>query len=35
MRGFILPDAEEGPLGDDLEEVDDEEQFDDLPPEEA
>jgi DNA-directed RNA polymerase subunit alpha len=35
MRGFILPDAEESSLGDDLEEVEDEEQFDDLPPEEV
>jgi len=34
MRGFILPDSEE-PLGDDLEDVEEEEQFDDLPPEEA
>src|SRR5664280_534831 len=35
MRGFILPDSEESSLGDDLEDVDEEEQFDDLPPEEA
>src|SRR5664279_2619683 len=35
MRGFILPDTEESSLGDDLEDVDEEEQFDDLPPEEA
>jgi DNA-directed RNA polymerase subunit alpha len=34
MRGFILPDSEES-LGDDLEDVEEEEQFDDLPPEEA
>jgi hypothetical protein len=34
MRGFILPDSEEA-LGDDLEDVEEEEQFDDLPPEEA
>jgi DNA-directed RNA polymerase subunit alpha len=35
MRGFILPDTEDSSLGDDIEEVEDEEQFDDLPPEEA
>jgi DNA-directed RNA polymerase subunit alpha len=35
MRGFILPDSEDSALGDDLEDVDEEEQFDDLPPEEA
>jgi DNA-directed RNA polymerase subunit alpha len=35
MRGFIRPDSEESSLGDDLEDVDEEEQFDDLPPEEA
>jgi DNA-directed RNA polymerase alpha subunit len=35
MRGFILPDSEETSLGDDLGDVDEEEQFDDLPPEEA
>jgi hypothetical protein len=36
MRGFILPDTEESALGDDIEEVEEEEeQFDDLPPEEA
>jgi DNA-directed RNA polymerase subunit alpha len=35
MRGFILPDTEDSALGDDIEEVEDEEQFDDLPPEEA
>ena len=35
MRGFILPDADDSSLGDDLDDVDDEEQFDDLPPEEA
>jgi hypothetical protein len=35
MRGFILPDTEETALGDDIEEVEEEEQFDDLPPEEA
>jgi DNA-directed RNA polymerase subunit alpha len=34
MRGFILPDSEESSL-DDLEDVEEEEQFDDLPPEEA
>ena len=35
MRGFILPDSDESSLGDDLEDVEDEETFDDLPPEEA
>jgi DNA-directed RNA polymerase subunit alpha len=35
MRGFILPETEDSALGDDIEEVEDEEQFDDLPPEEA
>jgi DNA-directed RNA polymerase subunit alpha len=35
MRGFILPDAEEGSLSDDIEDVEDEEAFDELPPEEA
>ena len=35
MRGFILPDSDESALGDDLEDVEEEEQFDDLPPEEA
>jgi DNA-directed RNA polymerase subunit alpha len=35
MRGFILPDTEDSALGDDIEEVEDDEQFDDLPPEEA
>ncbi len=35
MRGFILPVAEDSPLGDDMEDVEDEEQFDDLPTEEA
>jgi DNA-directed RNA polymerase subunit alpha len=34
MRGFIVPDSEES-LGDDLEDVEEDEQFDDLPPEEA
>ena len=34
MRGFILPDTEESSLGDDLDDVE-EEEFDDLPPEEA
>jgi hypothetical protein len=35
MRGFILPDSEESSLGDDLEDVGDDEQYDDLPPEEV
>jgi hypothetical protein len=35
MRGFILPDSEEASLGDDLDEVEEEEQFDDLAPEET
>jgi len=35
MRGFILPDSEDSALGDDLEDVEEDEQFDDLPPEEA
>jgi hypothetical protein len=35
MRGFIIPDSDEPGLGDDLEDVEDEEPFDDLPPEEA
>jgi DNA-directed RNA polymerase subunit alpha len=35
MRGFILPESEDSGLGDDLEDVDDDEQYDDLPPEEA
>jgi DNA-directed RNA polymerase subunit alpha len=34
MRGFILPEAEEAPL-DEVDEIEEEEQFDDLPPEEA
>ena len=35
MRGFILPDTDDSALGDDLDDVDEDEQFDDLPPEEA
>jgi DNA-directed RNA polymerase subunit alpha len=35
MRGFILPDSEDGSLGDDIEDVEDEDAFDELPPEEA
>jgi DNA-directed RNA polymerase subunit alpha len=34
MRGFILPDSDESALGDDLDEVE-EDDFEDLPPEEA
>jgi DNA-directed RNA polymerase subunit alpha len=34
MRGFILPEAEEAPL-DEVDEIEEEEQFEDLPPEEA
>jgi DNA-directed RNA polymerase subunit alpha len=35
MRGFILPESDDTSLGDDIEDVEDEEAFDDLPPEEA
>jgi len=35
MRGFILPESEDPSLVEDVEDVVDEEQFDDLPPEEA
>jgi DNA-directed RNA polymerase subunit alpha len=35
MRGFILPDSEDSSLVEDVEDVEEEEQFDDLPPEEA
>jgi hypothetical protein len=34
MRGFILPESEDGGLGDDLEDAG-EDDFEDLPPEEA
>ena len=34
MRGFILPDSEEAALGDELDEVE-EDEFEDLPPEEV
>jgi DNA-directed RNA polymerase subunit alpha len=35
MRGFILPESEEPSLADDVEDVEEEEQLDDLPPEEV
>src|SRR5664280_1611577 len=35
MRGFILPESEDSSLVEDVEDVEEEEQFDDLPPEEA
>ena len=33
--GFILPESEDSSLVEDVEDVEEEEQFDDLPPEEA
>jgi DNA-directed RNA polymerase subunit alpha len=35
MRGFILPESEDSALVEDVEDVEEEDQFDDLPPEEA
>jgi DNA-directed RNA polymerase subunit alpha len=35
MRGFILPESEDSSLVEDVEDVEEEEQFDDLPPEEG
>jgi DNA-directed RNA polymerase subunit alpha len=35
MRGFILPDTDDSSLGDDLDEEEEDEEYGDLPPEEA